>query len=77
MKQQVRKKTESVQLMQLIIIRVGRAQAILNKPSTKWSVYFYRLCTMRLMFLRATYCSSGSAESRVTSGGASFFNKVP
>ena len=28
---------------------------------------------MRLMFLRATYCSSGSADSSVTSGGASFF----
>lgn len=32
--------------------------------------------TMRLIFLRATYWTSGSPESRVTSGGDSFFSSV-
>ena len=40
-----------------------------------WILYLF--CTIRLMFLRATYCTSGSAESRVTRGGESFLiNKV-
>lgn len=34
-----------------------------------------RLCTIRLMFLNATYCISGSAESSVTSGGAIFLQR--
>lgn len=37
----------------------------------------YLFCTMRLMFRRATYCSSGSADSSVTRGGASFLSSVP
>ena len=32
--------------------------------------------TMRLMFLRATYWTSGSPDSRVTRGGESFFSRV-
>lgn len=32
--------------------------------------------TIRLMFLRATYWTSGSPESKVTSGGDNFFSKV-
>lgn len=35
-----------------------------------------RLCTMRLMLRRATYWISGSALSRVTSGGAIFLQSV-
>ena len=36
-----------------------------------------RFCTMRLMFLSATYCTSGSDDSSVTSGGASFSDGEP
>ena len=36
----------------------------------------YLFCTIRLIFLSATYCISGSADRRVTRGGASFLIRL-
>ena len=35
-----------------------------------------RFWTMRLMLRKATYCTSGSDDSSVTSGGASFLLRL-
>lgn len=40
-----------------------------------WARIVGRLCTMRLIFRNATYCISGSAESKVTRGGAIFLQR--
>lgn len=40
------------------------------------SLFPHLFWTIRLMFLRATYCTSGSPDSRVTSGGANFFSSI-
>lgn len=43
---------------------------------TSFARMFGRFCTIKLMFLRATYCTSGSAPSRVTRGGAIFLHQA-
>lgn len=35
-----------------------------------------RFCTIKLMLRSATYCTSGSLDSSVTSGGANFLVSV-
>lgn len=72
--QQFKNSTEmyNATVMQLVL---GPCKCLSIKNSEE--NFSYRLCTMRFMFLSATYCNSGSAERRVTSGGASFFSRVP